>query len=114
MDWIRIINGDAYETDMFIINLIYDIASGEHDLNGMAKESYDKYTEKLDKLTKSLDKAKKELLEAESKSDNDWRKEFDEKTIEEIKNYETSITNMDGIRKKITGDAESFSFTGYG
>ena len=114
MDWIRIINGDAYETDMFISNLIYDIASGEHDLNGMAKEYYDKYTEKLDKLTKSLDKAKKELLEAESKSDNDWRKEFDEKTIEEIKNYETSITNMDGIRKKITGDAESFSFTGYG
>ena len=100
MDWTRIINGDAYETDMFISNLIYDIASGEHDLNDMAKESYNKYTEKLDKLTKSLDKAKKELLEAESKSDNDWRKEFDEKTIEEIKNYETSITNMDGIKKK--------------
>lgn len=46
MDWTRIINGDAYETDMFISNLIYDIANGEHDLNDMAKESYDKYTKK--------------------------------------------------------------------
>ena len=54
MDWTRIINGDAYETDMFISNLIYDIASGEHDLNDMAKKSYNKYTEKLNKLTKSL------------------------------------------------------------
>lgn len=100
MDWTRIINGNEYETDMFISNFLYDIASGEHDLNGMVKKSYDKYTEKLDMLTKSLENAKKELDEGESRPDCDWRKEFDEKTAGEIKECEMTITNMKNTRRR--------------
>lgn len=100
MEWSKIINESFYETDCFVRDLVYDMTYKDMSLNDIAKKSFDEHTKQIEDLTKFLEECNQELADAESKPDDEYRKEFNESLEHAIQDYEKNIEDNDAVKKK--------------
>ena len=100
MEWAKIINGNIFETECFVRDLVYDMTYKDMSLNDIAKRSFDEHTQQIEELTKVLEEYNKKLADAESKPDDEYRKEFNESLEHTIQNYEKNIEDNDVAKKK--------------